>query len=126
MKWEDIKESMFLSKAGRYKAKAIAIENKVSSTGNDMLEYTFETEDGEQIRHRFVLLPQSMFNLKNYAKAIGYNTTGDIDFGGLVAYSKDKDVIITVEQQEPQKTITGELSDKVYYHIVKFEPVENA
>ena len=43
MKWEDIKESMFLSKAGRYKAKAIAIENKVSSTGNDMLEYTFET-----------------------------------------------------------------------------------
>ena len=79
------------------------VEEKKSSTGNDMLLVRFkEPESGTAVFENYVLLPQNMWKLQELCEAVGLDTTelGAIDTEELIPMLKGAEVKVKVTQEE--------------------------
>lgn len=123
--WEDIKESSFIQQEGTYTFTIKDIdENTLSRSGEPKHVYTCESENGGLITLQLSLSVKALWKYKQFATACGINTKqGQVDFDALPQVLIGKKFIGVVTKSEPQRTITGELSDKVYYNITSFKPL---
>lgn len=121
--WEDIKESSFLQQEGSFTFTVKDVDaSQLSQAGEPKHVYTCETEDGATISLQLSLSDKALWKYKQFAHACGLDTSqGQVDFDALPNIIKGRKFIGVVKQSEPQKTITGEISDKRYYNIVEFK-----
>lgn len=121
--WEDIKESSFLQQEGSFTFTVKSVDaSQLSYEGNPKHVYTCETEDGASINLQLSLSDKALWKYKQFANACGLDTSqGQVDFDALPNVLLGKKFVGVVKKSEPQKTITGEVSDKVYYNITEMK-----
>jgi len=85
---------------GRYKAKVIEIEPKDSQSGNPMLVWTWQLQDGSEaeIRSYTSLQEHALFGLKAHLTAFGLETEGELDFDTDKLVGKVAVLVVTKEQ----------------------------
>lgn len=66
---------------GKYELEIEAVEDKVSSKGNDMMVVTFkEPNSGKKIWNNYTFTDSSMFKVQELLDAVGIDTSAVVDF----------------------------------------------
>jgi hypothetical protein len=118
-------ESYTKCEEGEHVVKLVAVEEKVSSNGNDMLSMKYEVvskgaSQGATLYDNFTLTEKALWKLKAYLSCIGLKAEGriQIDLDNLVG----KRCIAVVEHEEYNGTERAKIKD---FKKIQVEPEES-
>lgn len=122
---DDIKESSYIDKAGKYTLTITGYKSDVSQNGKEFHKFECESEDGGKINITLYLIENAMWKYKAFIKACGLPGTGVVNLDTLPQTLVGKKFVGDVQKQ-PNRTdiVTGEVVESKYYEVSKFYPVE--
>ena len=124
--FDDVKESSYINKEGKY---TLTIKN--FTTGESQTNHTeyhkFECEsaDGEKISVTLYLVENAMWKYKAFVKACGFSGTGVVNLDTLPNALVGKKFVGEIKKQADKIDIaTGNKVESKYFEVAKFYPVE--
>lgn len=122
---DDVKESSYIDKAGKYTLTIKNYKVDVTQNGKEYHKYDCESEDGGKISVALYLIETAMWKYKAFMKACGLPGTGVVNLDTLPQTLVGKKFIGDVQKQPDRINImTGVKEESKYFEVTKFYPVE--
>lgn len=133
MNWDDIQETQYINKDGRYTLKVMEATKgqdgnytQTTANGKEYHKYICATKEGEQIQLTLWLSQSAMWRYKRFASACGVKTEGNFDLDSIPATMVGRKFIAEVKKQpDKQDIVTGEIKESKYYEIATFHKLED-
>lgn len=130
--WDDVKESSYIEKEGRYTltvTEALKDENgnvtQTSVNGKPFHKYVCTSADGEKITLSLYIIDNALWKYKNFVRACGIEPKGTVDYDMLPNVLVGKKFVGEVKRCAPKVDfVTGEKIESKYFEVSKFFPVE--
>lgn len=121
---DDIKESSYIDKAGKYTLTIKSYKADVSQNNKEFHKYECESEDGGKISVTLYLIDNAMWKYKAFMKACGLPGTGVVNLDTLPQTLVGKRFVGEVQKQPDRiDIVTGNKVESKYYEVAKFYPV---
>ena len=122
---DDVKESSYIDKTGKYTLSIKGYKADVSQNGKEFHKYECESEDGGKISVTLYLIDNAMWKYKAFMKACGLPGTGVVNLDTLPQTLVGKKFVGEVQRQPDRIDImTGNKVESKYFEVAKFYPVE--
>lgn len=130
--WDDISETQYIGEEGEYTLKVIDVckdENgdvtQQTANGSEFHKYVCETKDKERINVTFYLTEKALWKYKNFVKAVGLKTEGNVDLNALPNAVVGRKFVGLVKRCAPKMNVeTGVMEESKYFEVTKYFPVE--
>jgi hypothetical protein len=121
---DNIKESSYIDKAGKYTLTIKSYKSEVSQNGKEFHRYECESTDGGKISVTLYLIDNAMWKYKAFMKACGLSGTGVVNLDTLPQTLVGKQFIGEVQRQPDKLNLmTGLKEESKYFEVAKFYPV---